>query len=83
MSVDWFSGWPFALRGALAFIVAIAVAELVHFILYACLRRAQKWRPTFSAGLFIRHTSGPAHPLLILLADNDRPGATRHGGLGH
>jgi small-conductance mechanosensitive channel len=68
MSVDWFSGWPFALRGALAFIVAIAAAELVHFILYACLRRAQKWRPTFSAGLFIRHTSGPAHPLLILFA---------------
>src|SRR5271170_3611378 len=68
MSVDWFSGWPFALRGALAFIAAIGAAELVHFILYACLRRAQKRRPTFSAGLFIRHTSGPARPLLILLA---------------
>jgi small-conductance mechanosensitive channel len=68
MGVDWFSGWPPALRAALGLIVAIAAAELVHFILYACLRRAQKWRPTFSAGLFIRYTSGPAHPLLILLA---------------
>src|SRR5271170_8461546 len=68
MSVDWFSGWPFALRGALAFIAAIGAAELVHFILYACLRRAQKWRPTFFGGLFIRHTSVPAHPLLILFA---------------
>jgi small-conductance mechanosensitive channel len=68
MSVDWFSGWPNALRGTLTVILAIAAAELVHFVLYACLRRAQKWRPTFFGGLFIRHTSGPAHPLLILLA---------------
>jgi small-conductance mechanosensitive channel len=68
MSVTWFSGWPLALRDSLAVIAAIAVAELVHFILYACFRRAQRWRPTFFGELFIRHTSGPAHPLLILLA---------------
>src|SRR5271163_969981 len=68
MTVDWFSGWPPALRCALAVLVAVAVAELIHFILYACFRRAQRWRPTFFGGLFIRHTSGPAHPLLILLA---------------
>ncbi len=68
MSVDWFSGWPLALREAVAVLVAIAAAELVHFVLYACLRRAQRWRPIFFGGVFIRNTSGPAHPLLILLA---------------
>jgi small-conductance mechanosensitive channel len=68
MRVEWFSGWPLALRETLAVIVAIALAELLHFILYACFRRAQRWRPSFFGGLFIRHTSWPAHPLLILLA---------------
>ena len=64
----WFSGWPIALRDGLAVIAAIAIAELAHFLLYACFRRAERWRPSFFGGLFIRHTSGPAHPLLILLA---------------
>ncbi len=64
----WFSGWPLALRDGLAVIAAIAIAELAHFLLYACFRRAERWRPSFFGGLFIRHTSGPAHPLLILLA---------------
>jgi small-conductance mechanosensitive channel len=40
---------------------------LVHFILYACLRRAQVWRPTFFGNLFIQYTAGPMRPLLILL----------------
>ena len=68
MSVDLFSSWPPTLRGILAIAAAIVAAELAHFLLYACLRRVQKWRPTFFGGIFIRHTSGPAHPLLILLA---------------
>jgi small-conductance mechanosensitive channel len=67
MSVHWFSGWP-ALRVALALIIAIAAAELIHFVLYACLRRAHNWGPTFFGGLFIGYTSGPAHPLFILFA---------------
>ena len=66
--VAWFGRWPLALRVVIALIIAIAAAELAHFILYACLRRAQKWRPTFLGRLLIRHTSGPMHPLLILLA---------------
>lgn len=70
MGVNSFSSWPPTLRGILAIVVAIIAAELVHFLLYACLRRVQKWRPTFFGGLFIRHTSGPAHPLLILFAVN-------------
>jgi small-conductance mechanosensitive channel len=68
MGVSWFSAWPLALRDTFAVVAALATAELAHFILYACFRRAQRWRPTFFGELFIRHTSGPAHPLLILLA---------------
>ncbi len=68
MSVDWFSAWPLALRDGLAVIAAIGIAELAHFVLYSCFRRAQRWRSSFFGELFIRHTAGPAHPLVILLA---------------
>jgi small-conductance mechanosensitive channel len=68
MSADWFSGWPLPLRRTFILLIAIAAAELAHFILYASLRRARKWRPSFFGGLFIRYTAGPAHPLLVLLA---------------
>jgi len=68
MTVHWFSGWPLPLRAALILLAAIAAAELAHFILYSLFRRTESWAPIFLSGLIVRHTSGPAHPLLLLFA---------------
>jgi small-conductance mechanosensitive channel len=67
-SVDWFSSWPPPLRGVFLLFALIAAAELAHFLLYACLRRAQEWRPNVMGGLFIRYTSSPAHLLFLLFS---------------
>ncbi len=41
------ASWPRGLRVALVLAVAVGVAELAHFILYACFAGRRRWRPTF------------------------------------
>ena len=62
------SGWGNALRGILIILVAIAIAEFVHYLLYTLLRGAQKWRANFLTAAFSRYTSRPVRLLLMLLA---------------
>ena len=68
MNSDWISGLPVGLRDGVVIIAAILLAELVHLILYAALRRAQKWRASFPGEVFLRQTAMPSRPLLILVA---------------
>lgn len=68
LNPDGMSGWPDAIRVTVVIVVAILLAELAHYLLYAVFRRIEKWRNSFLGSIFIRFTSGPSRPILILLA---------------
>jgi small-conductance mechanosensitive channel len=67
MSLDWTFPWRMALRDTLIPLSAILIAELAHYILFACLRAVGRWRTSVTSELLIRHTSWPARVLLWLL----------------
>jgi small-conductance mechanosensitive channel len=66
MHLAW--GWQFAARGLVVCAAAILTAELAHYLLYASIRRFQKWRDSFVVGAILRYTSRPVRLLLILVA---------------
>ncbi len=57
-----------ALRGMLILLVAVVIAQLVHYLLYSLLRRVQAWWGGSRGEVAIRFTSNSSRSILILVA---------------